>query len=213
MTQLTEVMAAAAWPTNAHLIEDIAQFWLPPEARVVDLTYGKGVWWKRYRPQHLVTNDIDPAKGEFHHDYTKLPDEWAEQFDVVAFDPPYVSTSSGREGREKTTIPEFYEGYGLMDAARTPRALHEYNMLGLIEAKWVCRKGGIILVKCQPYTSSGKYHPVDEWVRDGAHDLGLAIECKLIHVGKLRPQPTEGRVARRPRNNYSVMFVFRKGRK
>jgi hypothetical protein len=54
------VLAVAAWPTNAELIADVARLGYI-RGRVWDATYGRGVWWKLYRPACLLASDIAPA--------------------------------------------------------------------------------------------------------------------------------------------------------
>jgi hypothetical protein len=52
------VAAAKRWPTNAHLIADVARLGYL-DGRVIDVTYGEhGGFWKVWRPEHLVAHDL-----------------------------------------------------------------------------------------------------------------------------------------------------------
>jgi len=198
------ILAADHWTSNAELIADVAKLYISPTAKVVDLTYGKGIWWKKFRPDDLTISE---------HDFRLLPSDWRNTFDVVAFDPPYVSLG----GRSTSTIPQMTDHYGLIDAQRSPAALHVYNMEGLQEAVRVARPGGLVLVKYMDYVSSGKLQPCVQWLLRDADFLGLQLFDRFIHVGNPGPQPTknlDGSPRRQvhARRNLSELFVFKKER-
>lgn len=219
------VLAAASWRSNAELIEDVVRLgYIRPDDRVIDLTYGQGIWWKNYdHPGHFTAmfhDAVDPPKkgaarlaerARTHPtagtvgDFTRLHMPTAA-YEVVAFDPPYVCLGG------RTTIGEdvagFVAGYGLRDAPRTPDDMRAFIAQGLAEATRICVPGGILLVKCAPYISSGKLQLGDHWLLEDALALGLKVEERFIHVGHVRPQPGGRRVVH-ARNNYSVLFVFR----
>src|SRR5688572_3505485 len=71
--------------TNGPLLAAAAQLWIGPDDLVVDVTYGKGNFWTRYRPGRLVTHDLALDGVDFRH----LP-EAPGSVDVVVFDPPYI---------------------------------------------------------------------------------------------------------------------------
>jgi hypothetical protein len=48
--QVRPIMAAQTWPSNADLIADVARFGYLQGEVVIDVTYGRGTWWNRYRP-------------------------------------------------------------------------------------------------------------------------------------------------------------------
>ena len=83
---------------------------------------------------------------------------------------------------------------------------------GLTEMVRVVKPGGIVLVKCQDYVSSGRlwlgtHHTL-------THALRLGCECvdRLEHHGEPRPQPP-GRRVLHARRNLSTLFVLRTPRK
>ena len=112
------VLAAHAWPTNAHLIADVAHLgYLTDTDRVIDPTYGRGIWWQRWRPADLTAHDIR-ADGI---DFRDLPHP-SGRFDAAAYDPPYVCVG----GRRTTTVPDLHDRYGLTDAPNTPAELLDH---------------------------------------------------------------------------------------
>lgn len=210
------ILAATAWPSNADMIADIAALgYLHEDNHVVDLTYGRGKWWTKWRPRSItaITDRSVFHAAQYAHagvqviadaDYTSLPTIADNTFDASVFDPPYVSMG----GRSTTGLPDFADRYGLTHAAATPASLHEYNMRGLAEASRITKPGGFILVKCAPYISSGKRQDGDIWMRRDGQEMGLTIYDVLIHVGTVRPQPP-GRRQLHSRNNYSVLIAFK----
>jgi len=199
------VLAAGRWPTNAELIADVARLgYVSTMSLTFDATYGRGVWWKAFRPVRLVTNDIDPeSEAEYADDFraTRWPDSY---FDVVAYDPPYVSVG----GRSTTTLPDLHARYGLTDAPRTPLELQRDVVdRGLDEAQRIT--SGLVLVKCQDYVTSGRLVLGTHWTLTHALSLGMSLVDRFEHVTHVRPQPA-GRRQVHARRNLSTLFVLRK---
>lgn len=195
------VLAADSWPTNAELIADVARLgYLVADADTLDPTYGKGIWWKLWRPREdrFVTHSNDGT------DFRCLnyPDE---SFDQIAFDPPYVA----KGGRKTSGIKEFDRSYGLYDCPATPTLLQELIDDGLQEMDRLVRPKGIVLVKCMDYISSGKLWPGVHFTQTTAAELGLRVEDILLHVGRPGPQPP-GRRQVHARRNLSTLLVLRK---
>lgn len=202
------VLAAFTWPTNAELIKDIARLgYLSRDAVTLDPTYGRGVWWKRWRPDNLVTHDIT-ADGV---DFRDLPHD-DDEFGAVVFDPPYVCIG----GRATSTAHEFNERFGLADTPRTPQALADHNADGLAECARVLERKRYLLTKCKDYIWSGKFFDGTGATCDTAKALGLELVDRFEHVGAPGMQPErsrkDGAAVRQlhARRNLSTMFVFRK---
>lgn len=140
------VLAVRRWPTNGHLIADVARLgYITTEDRILDPTYGKGVWWRRWQPDVLVGQDLAASKGapDGLADFTDLPYD-DRSFDVVAFDPPYKLN-----GRPDPLVDERYGVDG-----RVPWQVRLALCLeGLVEACRVADR--IVLAKCQDQVCSG----------------------------------------------------------
>jgi DNA modification methylase len=140
-------------------------------------------------------------------DFRQMPKEWDRRFDVVAYDPPYVSAG----GRKTTTIPSMHQAYGMDDAPTTPALLQDLINDGLLECRRVTRPGGLILVKCQDYISSGKLWSGTFRTHFAANAMRLKLIDRFEHLGGVRPQPS-GRRVMHARRNLSTLFVFQKGK-
>lgn len=225
------VLAVHNWTSNAELICDLVELgYLKGRWLTLDPTYGRGVWWNIWRPKQLVTHDISIDGVDFRN----LPEDDGT-FDASVFDPPYISTG----GRKTSTLADFNNRYGLVDAPRTPALMQAYNNEGLREVARVTKKrergkdNGLILVKSCDYVSSGHVFPgTYETEKFAVEELGLRRIDRFDHIGTPRPQPartrkckacdgnpqgcpscTEGRVLseqQHARRNSSTMFVFQK---
>ena len=195
------VMAATSWVDSAALVEDCVKLgYLRPEWRTLDPTYGRGSWWRRWRPDQLVCHDLAMDGVDFRY----LPEDDGT-FDVAVFDPPYVCVG----GRQTSTIPDFLDRYGLADAPKTPAALQKLIDDGLAEVARVVVGGGLLLVKCQSYVWGGKLWPGTFRVAERAERLGLELVDHLVHISGRRPQPP-GRRQVHARRNHSDLLVLRK---
>ena len=200
---------ARFWPvpsvirgSNGVLIATVARlgFLGRPGATVLDVTYGRGLWWTRFHPDFLIA-----GKGDF-----RDRPEVDGSVDVVCFDPPYISTGN----RETSTVDELYDRYGLgeLKGWRAVRALID---AGLAEGARILKPGGFLLVKCMDYVESGRkvwntFHVFNESER-----LGLWLVERFIHDTGGGPQVMTNldgspRQQKHAREVASVLFVFTK---
>lgn len=226
------ILAATAWPSNAELIEAVAEVgYLRREWETLDLTYGKGTFWKRWRPDILVTNDLYPQYGhgaevQNQHDFRYTP--WLPlSFEVVVFDPPYKLKGTSTDNVD--------ERYGINEYLSISER-HYLMVEGLREASRLTRR--YVLAKCQDQVASGRMHwqthmlmhhgemyglrPVDsflllshraqpmEWACSACNGTGSAYP-REPHHGACRFCDGAGRKTRTQRHahrNYSTLLVF-----
>jgi hypothetical protein len=195
------VVAAKAWPSNAHLIADVARLGYL-DGRVLDPTYGRGKWWTIWQPDVLTMSDIAPPADSpaTRADFTNL---WHADgtFDAVAFDPPYKLN-----GRPDPTVDEPY-------GVHQPATRDERMQLcrdGIAECARVLKPRGYLLVKCQDQVNGGKvrWQTIDFTMHAAAHGLTLVDRFDLL--GKHRPQPMDGRRQEHAHGRPSTLLVFRK---
>lgn len=197
------VMAATSWPTNAHLVEDLARAgYIGPDDVTLDPTFGRGTWWIRWRPNVLITHDLRLDGIDCRH----LP-ETDDSIDVVAFDPPYVPQGGTDFGGSK--LDEYRDRYGLQDGPKTLPELEDLIFGGVDEALRVLRRGGRLLVKCQPFRHGRVFRPMPHRILDHAEQRGFRIIDELIHVRRAGPISVETIL---PRRNHSTLLVFEKPR-
>jgi hypothetical protein len=191
------VLAATDWPTNADMIADVARLgYLRADWRTLDATFGRGRWWTKWRPRHLVTVDRSKGDPQLRADFRNLPFP-AGRFDVVAYDPPYKL--NGTPGGEVD------ERYGV-DTPTRWQDRHTLISAGINDCTRVLRPGGMLLVKCQDQVCSGHVRWQTREFADHAEALGLRLIDRLDMLGG-REQP-EGRRQVHARRNLSSLLVL-----
>jgi len=196
--------------TNVDLVHAATRLGYLREAdRVVDLTYGRGAWWRKGAPPDLTK--ITPPT-DFRA--TGLP---PSSFDVVCFDGPYRLNGTPDLG-------DFDERYGInevMSWQEKHQLLRDGidEGLRLLRGREGRRRGGLLWVKCQDQVCSGQVR----WqTREfAAHAEGYVHEAAgmtrrrarlvdMFHlVRPVRPQPP-GRRQVHARRNYSSLLILEK---
>ena len=198
------IYSATHWPTNSAMILDVHRLgYLKDTDWILDPTYGRGGWWRLWRPQQLV--------AETHKDGWDFRAMWYgdEAFDAVAFDPPYVSG-----GGVNTGIPAMHDAYDMNHFTGTKTSMSSQECqdnidLGMAECFRVVKPGGIVLVKCQSYVNAGKLFPGLFNTYNAAIALGYKVEDHLNFLGGARPQPLD-RAQKHSRRNQSDLLVLRR---
>jgi hypothetical protein len=202
---------------NARLIAEAARLWIHPGDIVVDVTYGRGLFWKRYRPEHLICHDLYKLDGV---DCRALP-EADSSVNVVVLDPPYTSPG----GRKTSTIPDFNDRYGLDTAPKRAGELDDLIVGGIAEAARILKPGvivpkrgqpitaGRLMVKTMNYVTGGRYHQGHKFVIQAAEDAGLEQLDEFIHLSGTGAQPrlnADGTVRRQlhSRRSHTLLCVF-----
>jgi hypothetical protein len=188
---------------NSDLIRAVARLYLPDGAVVLDVTWGFGVFWKRFKGRRrftLIGSDIRPLGGiSVQADFRKLP--YADAgVDVVVLDPPY--TPCGHY------LNNHRYGSALTDHLRHQQILDLYRA-GMIEAMRVLRPGGTLWVKCKDENDHTQNRTHCD-LRDIALELRLQREdLKDLFLLAPRPAPTR-RWRRQLHARKTYLWVFRK---
>ena len=195
------VLAATSWPDNAAMIQDCVRLgYLKYSDWVLDPTYGRGLWWKRWCP-------MQTPSGAYEQDFRHLG--YADnRFDAAVFDPPYIS-----KGRATPKLGDFDDRYGLATHApgmrrKSPTDIQADMDAGLSELARVVKPGGYILMKCMDYVSSGKLWLGVHKTTTHALSLDLEVVDRLEHVHTPGPQP-KGRPQVHARRNHSTLLVLK----
>jgi hypothetical protein len=170
---------------------------------ILDTTYGRGLWWTRYKPPNLIALD-----GDFRH-----IDEKDHSVPVVCFDPPYISTGS----RDTSSVDDLYDRYGLGDL-KGWKAIRRVMDDGLVECARILAPKGYLLVKCMDYVESGRKVWSTFHVASQGEALGLTLVDRFIHLTGGGPQPMTNidgspREQKRAREVASMLLVFTKSLK
>lgn len=208
----SSVYAATEWPNNGAMIADVARIYLRREWPTIDVTYGKGVFWKLFRPDVLVCHDL-ASDGV---DFRDLPHGDGE-FMVSALDPSYKL-----HGTATAKLVEFDERYGL---GRYMSVADRHRMIcdGIVETGRVTAPKGFLLVKCQDQVCGGRVHWQTRIFAEQAEKCGFVLVDRFEMLRKGRPQPKRKlkpakdgtpRIQKRPQqhalHNISTLLVLQK---
>lgn len=186
------------WRTNADLIADVASLGYI-KGDVVDVTYGLGNFWTKWRPAKLTACDIDPTKSPMGLavDFTHLP--WPDKtFDTVVFDPPYRLNGSPDRSSDVS--------YGVEKYTRWQDRM-QLVIDGAKDCARITKKGGHLLVKCQDQVVSGQRRFMTDEITNVVVPLGFRKKDRFDMVTKGRSQPP-GRSQKHSHQNASTLLVF-----
>lgn len=182
---------------NADVIAAIAPLYLT--GSVLDVTYGRGMWWQRFTPDPFAFHDIGLDGVDFRA--LPYPDS---SWDTVCFDPPYVP----RHGTDHTPTPhdqDFRDRFGL-DVSRSEMQLRDLVNTGLTECARVA--GRWLLVKCNDYSNGRQLHLGHVRVIEHAIASGLRVHDLIVHASGTGPGGGQIRTIQRTRRAHSYLLVL-----
>ena len=189
--------------TNADQFPEILEIYVPLGSKVLDMTYGKGVFWRNVEGYDLYTNDLDLELGEYSYDFADIEQFIANRFKAVVFDPPYASRSSNKNSLVGSMYKNKEHGIATVEGM-----MQSYRD-GMSEAHKLLIDKGILIVKCQDEISSGKQQWNHITILNTANNIGFLAEDLFVMVRSSRP------MMRHPyqlhaRKNHSFWWIFRK---
>ncbi len=194
--------------TNDELFPRILSLYVAPGSVVADVTYGKGVFWKRV-PQGLYQMKAsDLTQGI---DCRSLPYE-DQSIDCVVLDPPYMHTPGGTAhvGHQN------YEGYYRNNTSKngSGKKYHE-AVLDLYfkaadEAHRVLRKDGILIVKCADEVCANQQRLTHVELINDFTGKGFIVEDLFALLRNNHPGVSRILKQVHARKNHSYFLVFRK---
>ena len=209
--EVTSDLVRSAWiGGNAILFPKILDLHVPVGSTIADVTYGKGVFWRKVPGGRYSLLATDIATGI---DCRDLPYE-DESIDCVVLDPPYMEgfyrngALAGAAGY--SPFRTRYAGGGLImsTVAKYQDAVLEMYIDSGQEASRVLRDKGILIVKCQDAVSANKQHLthvdiISSYIQHGFYTRDLFV---LVRHNK----PAASRILHQvhARKNHSYFLVF-----
>jgi hypothetical protein len=200
------------WRDWGELMAAIAASELPylaPEVPTFDATVSRGVFWKYWRPDLLVTNDIDERREADHRwDWFSepVPAELVAKFGAAVFDPDFKLSGTNRIMLDR---------YGL-DGDDPNLARMAKLFVGALATGETVEIGGYLLIKCQPQVASKRFHDQPRRVTNLLEGHGWEHVDTFIRQYRPVQQPPRSRadgervVQEHARRNYSELTVMRK---
>ena len=206
-----DVVMSAFTGSNADIFPQILELHVPNGARIADVTYGTGVFWKNV---DLSKYELIPSDLAVGVDCRALPYD-SESIDAIVLDPPYMEglLRSNKEHKAGNgAYAAFREYYANGDEASGGPKWHAavsdlYYRAGA-EAFRVLKDGGVMIVKCQDEVSANRQwlthvENINHYETLGFYTKDLFIVFRLNKAGfsRLKKQV-------HARNIHSYFLVF-----
>lgn len=210
----TELVLTAYTGDNSDVFPKLLRLHVPPGAKVADVTFGKGVFWKTIPKNEYQLLPTDIKTGI---DCRKLPYRNGE-IDCVVLDPPYMEGlyRCDESFAGNGTHSSFREHYS--NGNRPPEldkkwhdAVLEFYIRAAIEAKRVLKHNGILIVKCQDEVSAGIQRLTHVEIIMNMVHLGFYPKDLFVMVRRNKPGVTRVISQIHARKNHSYFLVFQLG--
>jgi hypothetical protein len=196
--------------TNADLFPDILKLYVPENSLILDMTYGRGVFWKNVdiSKYFIYRNDLNSDLGESHEDFRET--SWDDSvFDAVVFDPPYLyvggfrtfkaSVDAGYGNRQRAVEQGIYGVAGVDKMYKD----------GILEAHRILKPKGILIGKCMDQVMSGKVVMQHRTYINYAESIGFIVQDFFVLVQQSVPTMRHNYQIH-ARRNHSYFMVLRK---
>lgn len=214
----SDLICSASVGINEEIFPRVLDLHVPQGSTVADVTYGRGIFWKRVPKDAYKVLATDIEMGT---DCRDLPYE-DDSIDCVVLDPPYMEGLFRRNQRNLAgngTYSAFRQTYSsgatcAKDAPKYHAAVLDLYFSAGREALRVLRLFGVLIVKCQDEVSANLQNLthvelVNEFSRIGfyAKDLFVLVRPNKPAVSRLLRQ-----VHARKNHSYFLVFVKTEGR-
>lgn len=136
-----DLVFSASRATNDEVFPQILELYVAPGAKIADVTYGKGVFWKRVDRRRYDLKATDLKDGV---DARDLPYEKGS-LDCVVFDPPYMHTPGGTAHVDHQNYEAYYSNNKALSRSKYHEAVLDLYFDAAKEAYRVLKKGGIYI--------------------------------------------------------------------
>ena len=205
-TSTNDLVQSAFADGNDRVFPQVLDLYVKPGSIVADVTYGKGVFWRRIPDGRYRLQASDLSDGI---DCRDLPYEDGA-IDCVVLDPPYMHTPGGTAHTVHTPFESHYRNNG--SGNRTTSKYHEavlelYREAGQ-EAWRVLRERGVLIVKCQDEVCSNRQRFTHVEIMSAYADLGFIAEDLFVVMRNNRPGVSRAIRQVHARKNHSYFLVF-----
>ncbi len=214
----SDLVMSAFNDLNENVFPQILDLHVPRGSKIADVTWGKGVFWKKVAKTHYEVLPSDIATGI---DCRDLPYD-DEFLDCVILDPPYMEGFYRKKNSQKAgsgTHSAFSKAYSNGDEINSDSqntgtkkwhaAVTDMYFNAGLEAHRVLKKNGVLIVKCQDEVSAGKQwlthvEIIKEYEKNGFYskDLFIVVRSNKPSVSRLKKQ-----VHARKNHSYFLVFV------
>lgn len=210
----TKLVFSAYHGDNAEVFPQVIRLHVPRGSKVADVTYGKGVFWKKIPDGEYEVFQTDIQTGV---DCRKLPYGDGEM-DCVVLDPPYMEglyrddNSFAGNGTHSAFREHYSNGNRPENLSnKWHDAVLELYIKAAIEAKRVLNSNGILIVKCQDEVSAGIQRMTHVEIILNLARLGYYAKDMFVVMRRNKPGITRLIKQLHSRKNHSYFLIFQLG--
>ena len=182
---------------NSDLILEVYNLYSKPEDKIADLTYGKGVFWRKVGTSQVTGSDIVTVP-ERPYDFRDTPYE-NDQFDIAVLDPPYIHSPG-----------QHITDHRYQNSATTGGMLHkdirQLYVDGIKECSRIAKRQ--VWVKCKDQVQSGMQRWAHCEMLVDALNLGLFARDLFILIPTSQTSRGRWSVQHHARKPHSYLWVF-----
>ena len=210
----TQLTLSAHTGDNSDVFPKILSLHVPKGAKIADVTYGLGVFWKNINlaDYELLASDLKTGT-----DCRHLPYDSAS-LDCVVFDPPYMEglyrRSNGHlagSGTHSAFRNAYSNGQNTEGGPKWHGAVLDMYFRGGAEAYRVLKPGGVFIVKCQDEVSANTQRLTHVEIIIKYEQFGFYAKDLFVVMRQNAPCITRLKKQVHARKNHSYFLVFVKG--
>jgi len=202
-----QLIFSAHQGTNDEVFPHVLTLHVPHGSVVADVTYGKGIFWKRVPLDAYEVRATDLATGV---DCRKLPYGDAT-IDCVVFDPPYMHTPGGTAHQNHQNYEQYYNNNGISHSSRKyHEAVLDLYFEGAKEAFRVLKADSVLIIKCQDEVCANQQRLTHVEIINELSRMGLEIDDLFVILRNNRPGVSRILKQVHARKNHSYFLVFHK---
>lgn len=173
---MSEVIKSISFD-QTEIIKNILKLHVPGGVIDCDPTYSKGNFYKSIEPPELKFDKYPQSPNVVESCATNLPLE-NNSINCLVFDPPFLIA-----GNRKTTKSKMTNRFSYF---KSDLELREFYQKSLLEFHRILKSKGILIFKCQDYTSCGKQYLQHVFIINEAEKLGFRVKDLFVLLAKNR---------------------------
>jgi hypothetical protein len=197
--------------TNDEVFPFVISLYVKPGSTVADVTYGKGVFWRKVPKGVYKVLPSDIANGV---DCRRLPYK-NSSVNCVVFDPPYMHTPGGTAHVNHQNYECYYKNNQASSDKKYHEAVLDLYFAAAREAWRVLEEGGIYIVKCQDEVCANQQRLTHVELINELQRYGFVAEDLFVITRNGKPGVSYLLTQAHARKNHSyfIVFIKPKGRK
>ena len=208
----TNVVVSAYVATNEEVFPVILDLHVPKGSIVADVTWGKGVFWKKVSKSDYELRATDIKTGV---DCRNLPYE-DMSIDAVVLDPPYMEglfrnkrSHMAGSGSHSAFRDHYSNGEATLGGPKWHDAVLDLYIRAGREAHRVLCDKGVLIVKCQDEVSANTQRLTHVEIINAYSEMGFYAKDLFVIVRPNRPGVSRmiKQVHARKRHSYFLVFV------